>query len=403
MPKFIYQVRNSSGAMDSGILTAADMAEASHILRDEGHAIVDIHEESSGAPIGESVRRKRIKRDDIIFFTTQLAIMVDTGVPLTEALDSIAEQSDHPSLKVVLGDLAEQVKSGVEFSTALENHPKLFNDLFVALMRASEASGTMGEMLQRASEYMAREREIRKMVKGAVTYPICMLSFCIMVVVGLLVFVLPRFEKIYSDKGATLPMPTRFLLGLSSMIINHWLIIVAGLVAAVVGAVLFARSPGGRVMIDKAKISMPGFGQMYRKACLAKSLRTMATMITTGVSLLDGLAITAKAAGNHFYHQLWTDIAESVKQGSMFSDELFKCRLVPGTFAQMISAGEQAGRLGEVMNRVAGFCEDDLSSSIKTLTSLIEPAMTVVMGVIVGGIAMALLLPVFRIATIVAH
>ena len=403
MPKFIYQVRDSSGEMDSGMLTAIDITEASQMLRNEGNAIVDIHEDARGTSMAGPARKKRIKRDDIIFFTTQLAVMVDTGVPLVEALDSIARQSDHPSLKIVLDDLAEQVKSGVEFSTALEKYPKLFNDLFVALMRASEASGTMGEMLQRASEYMAREREIRKKVKGAVTYPICMLSFCILIVVGLLVFVLPRFEKIYSNKNATLPMPTRFLLALSGMIVNHWPLIVAGLVAAVVGVVMYVRSPGGRVTIDKAKISIPGFGRMYRKACLARSLRTMATMITTGVSMLDGLAITAKATGNYFYHQLWTDIAESVKQGSMFSDELFKCQLIPGTFSQMIAAGEQSGRLGEVMNRIAGFCEDDLSSSIKTITSMIEPIMIIIMGVIVGGIAMALLLPVFRISTIIAH
>ncbi len=346
---------------------------------------------------------KKVRPDDVIFLTTQLAVMIDTGVPLTEALDSIAEQSDHSGVKAMLTDISDQVKGGTEFSTALESYPKAFGKLFVALMQASEASGTMGDMLIRASDYMRQERETRNRVKGALIYPICMLSFCFLVVIALLIFVLPRFEKIYDGKGATLPAPTRLLLAMSNGLTTYWPVILLGLVTVVGGLWYFARTDAGRVYLDRLRLSVPVFGSMYRKASLARSLRTMATMVTTGVSMLEGLAITARSAGNSIYEKLWNDVGEGVREGSSLSDELAGYDLVPRTITQMITAGEKTGRLGEVMNRIAVFCEDDLKVAIKTITTMIEPIMIIVMGVLVGGIAMALLLPVFSVSKIIAR
>ncbi len=393
------------GRMDSGALTAASPDEASHMLRRDGKTVLSVHEEQ--ADLAEYTRsqakKTRIKRDDIIFFATQLAVMVDTGVTLTEALESIASQTENQGLKVVVEDLSDQIKGGVEFSAALEKYPKLFSNLFVALMRASEASGTMGLMLDRLSRYMAAERETRKKVKGAMTYPACMLGFCVLVVVGLMVFVLPRFEKIYAGKGAALPVPTKVLMAISHGLVTYWPAIVGSLAMMVVGGWFYFRSPAGRAALDKAKISIPIIGPICRKACLARSLRTMATMITSGVSMLDALDITQCAAGNEEYARIWRNLAVKVTEGSSVADQLFLCPLVPRTFTQMISAGERTGRMGDVMDRVAKFCEDDLNVSIKTLTNLIEPAMTIIMGLLVGGIAMALLLPVFSISKIVSH
>jgi len=409
MPSFAYQLRDAAGRSSNGVLNATDRTEASRLLRRDGHVVVALHEAGSGAVPGDapvaspSAKKKRIKKDDIIYFTTQLAVMVDTGVPLPEALDAIANQCDHPSLKKVVEDLSEQVKGGVEFSMALQSYPKLFNNLFVALMRASEASGTMGQMLQRVSEYMEQERDTRKQVKGALTYPACMLTFCILVVVAMMLFILPRFEKIYSGKGAVLPLPTRILLGASNALISYWPVVVAGLLGAIVGGWFYLRTPAGKMKLDAVRIHLPILGSMYRKSYLARSLRTMATMVTTGVSMLDGLAITAQVAGNHYYAQIWTRLADAVKQGSTLSEELFECELMPRTISQMVAAGEKTGQLSMVMNRVAKFCEDDLRVSVKTVTTMIEPMMIIVMGMVIGGIAMALLLPVFSISKVVAH
>ncbi|MDY6914510.1 MAG: type II secretion system F family protein [Planctomycetota bacterium] len=405
MPRFIYQARNNTGQNDSGVLTAGSVGEASQILRKEGKTIVSLREETAADGVVQSTttNRKRVKRDDVIYFATQLAVMVDTGVPLAEALDAIADQTDQIALRTIVQDIADQVKGGVEFSTAMEKYPKIFGELFVALMRASEASGTMGQMLQRVSSYLQQEQETRKRIKGAMTYPVCMLGFCVLVVVGMLVFILPRFEKIYSGKDSVLPLPTRFLMGLSGAMINYWPLVLGGAVAVVIGLNFFFRSRSGKLLADKIRISTPIIGPMYRKSYLSRSLRTMATMVSTGVGILDGLRITAEVAGNAFYASIWTELAERAKEGSTLSEQLFEEKLIPRTIAQMISAGEKTGQLGVVMNRVAGFCEDDLKIAVKTVTSMIEPIMIVIMGLIVGGIAMALLLPIFSISKVIAH
>lgn len=352
------------------------------------------------APAG---RVSRVKRDDVIFFANQLAVMVDTGVPLSEALDSIAEHCPSPGMKALETEISEAVKNGTPLSEALGRHPKVFGGLFVALMRASEASGQMGAMLQRVSAYLHQERETVKKIKGAMIYPACMLAFCALVVTALLLFVLPRFATIYAAKGAVLPMPTRVLMGLSTGLASYWPLVLAAVASAGAGLYYYARSPGGKIAMDRWRIDAPLLGRMYRKAYLARSLRTMATMVSTGVSMLDGLEISARVAGNHFYAKVWTDLAQGVKEGATLSEQLAQCKLIPPSVSQMISAGERSGRLGLVMNRVAEFCEEDLAVAVKTMTSMIEPLMIVVMGLIVGGIAMALLLPIFSISKVMTH
>jgi type IV pilus assembly protein PilC len=402
MPKYTYQARDESGNTDVGTLVADGPLEASRLLRNGGKTVLSISE-AAAAQQEAPQRKKRIKKDDIIYFATQLAVMVDTGVPLAESLDAIAEQSDHPSLKRVIHDLSERVKAGEEFSSALGHYPRLFDRLFVALVKASEASGTMGQMLQRASTYMEQERDTRKQVQGALTYPVCMLVFCVLVVVGLLTFIMPRFEKIYAGKGAMLPLPTRILMGMSNAMVTYWPFILIGLVGAGVGAWYYFRTPEGRILLDRARIRVPILGAMYRKACIARSFRTMATMVATGVDMLEGIHITAQVSGNHFYSKIWADLGDRVRKGGTISEELAACPLMPRTIAQMVSAGEKTGKLSHVMNRVAQFCEDELRVTIKTITSLIEPTMIIIMGFVVGGIALALLLPVFSISKVVAN
>ena len=383
---------------------ANDLDEASRLLRKEGKTIVSLNEDRGSTAGASTARRRRggVKRDDVIFMATQLAVMVDTGVPLSESLDAIAEQSTD-GMKVVMEDVADAVKGGMEFSSALERHPKVFGKLFVAMMRASEASGTMGTMLQRVSDYLQQERDTIRKIKGAMTYPLCMLVFCMLVVVSVLVFILPKFDKIYADKGAALPLPTLILLNLSKGIINYWPIILVALAGAVVGGIYYFRSRSGQILLDGMRINAPVLGPMFRKAYLARSLRTMSTMVTTGVSMLEGLGIAAQVAGNYYFSKIWHDLAERVKEGSTLSDQLSTCKLVPRTVSQTISAGEKTGKLGTVMNRVAGFCEDDLNVAVKTVTSMIEPMMIIVMGLLVGGIAIALLLPVMSISKVAAH
>jgi type IV pilus assembly protein PilC len=348
-------------------------------------------------------RRGRIRQDDVIYFATQLAVMVDTGVPLAESLDCISQQTDHEGLGILAGEICEEIKGGSEFSACLESRPRIFGNLFAALVKASEASGKMGMMLQRVSQYLQEERETRKKVKGALVYPLCMLTFCVMVVTGMMVFILPRFEKIYAGKGVVLPLPTRILIGMSSVLVSYWYLIILGLGGLIAGSYFFFRTPTGAILLDNVRLRVPVLGGMFRKACLARCLRAMATMTSAGVAVLDMLAITVRIAGNSLYAGLWKRLADGVEQGSSLSDLLFQETLVPRTVTQMIAAGERTGRLAMVMDRVAGFCESDLQIAIKTVTNMIEPGMIVVMGIVIGAIALALLLPIFSIAKVVAN
>ncbi|MFB3891517.1 MAG: type II secretion system F family protein [Phycisphaerae bacterium] len=404
MPKFAYEIRDGAGKNVGGVLAADSLDDASRALRKEGKTILSLHEDHAApASAAPGLILGRVKRDEVIFMATQLAVMVDTGVQLSEALDSIAQQAESEAMKAIMRDISDMVKGGSEFSAALAKHQRVFGKLFVSLVRASEASGTMGLMLQRVSDYLQQERDTVKKIKGALVYPLCMMAFCALVVVGLLTFVLPRFQKIYEGKGATLPLPTRALLAMSNGLVNYWPMVLVGLAAVVAGCWFYFHSPAGQMFLDRVRIRMPILGGMYRKAYLARSLRTMATMVTTGVSMLEGLEISAKVAGNYFYSKVWLDLAGKVKQGRMLSEELAGCKLIPRTVTQMIAAGEKTGKLGVVMNRVAGFCESDLAVAVKAATTLIEPLMIIIMGLIVGGIAMALLLPVFTISRVVAH
>lgn len=404
MPSFAYQAQNERGRTESGRIQAADAAEASSKLTAKGWQVLDVRQEYADADDDGPVKlEKKVKRTDVIGFASQLAVMVDTGVPITEALDSIAEQTEHPGLADLVGDLSERVKGGTEFSAALAVYPKIFDELFVALMRASEASGTMGTMLMRASAYMQKEQETRRRVKGAMIYPACMLAFCTLVVVGLMVFILPRFKSIYEGKGAVLPAPTRILMAVSDGMTAYWPLLLGGLVAVIGGAWAYFRTPGGKRTLDNVRISAPILGNMYRKASLARSLRTFATLIQSGVGMLDGLAITAQASGNCVYSEMWSELSQSLREGESLSDCLSEYELVPGTITQMISAGERTGRLGEVTERVASYVEEELQVTIKAITQMIEPAMIIIMGGLVGGIAMALLLPVFSASRMMAN
>jgi type IV pilus assembly protein PilC len=401
----MYQVRDAAGRSNSGAVTAVSADAATQMLRKDGKIVVSLREESAAATDLDvaDVRTRRIRKDDVIFFCSQLAVMVDTGVTLPDALDSIAEQTIHEDFRAVVQDLSEQVKSGVEFSVALSQYPQTFSTLFVAMMKVAEKSGTMGQMLQRISEYMEQERETTKKIKGAMIYPVCLLGFCVLVVIGLLVFVMPRFEKIYAGKGAALPAPTRFLLAISNGMIEYWPYLLAALIAAVVGAIVCIRRESGKMFLDRMRLNLPVLGGMYRKAYLARSMRTMGTMVAAGVSMLDMLQLTAQVAGNRCYAKIWNDLMDRVSEGSSLSEQLFACSLIPRTVTQMIAAGEKTGKLNVVMNRVAAFCEADLRVSVKSMTNMIEPIMIVVMGLIVGGIAIALLLPVFSISRVMAH
>jgi len=407
MARYLYKARDSRGETVSGVVDAVSDSAAGAKLREEGKVIVSLREVRDGefedAPtMSLTQHARRVKRDDVIYFSHQMAVMVETGVPLGEALDSLTQQTDSPHFRAVMEDVTSNVQAGASLSSSLARHPRVFPDIMVSLLEASEASGTMGEMLERISTYLSKERATMKKVRGAMMYPAFMLAMAIGVTMFLVMFVMPRFASIYGNRGAALPLPTRVLLGTSNFMTHYWWAWGSGLVVAIVTLVWFSRTPGGRIVFDRLKLSTPIIGPMMRQLYLTRAMQTMGTMVAAGVPMLDMIAITRRVTQNVLYEELWDEVDERLRHGQQLSDPLSESDLIPRSISRMIASGEKAGRLGQVMQKIASFTEADFDESVIRATQFIEPVMVSVMGVIIGGVAVSLLLPVFSIGKVMA-
>jgi len=404
MPQFTYTARDSHGAATSGTIQAASVAEASQLLRADGkyptavHAVLD--EDAPANAIG--ARGKKISRGDVIQFSTQLAIMVETGVTLSEALDCIAQQCEKPDVKELVEDVARHVQGGGDFSTALSRHPRSFPRLYVALIKASEKSGLLGKLIVRATNYLKDEQDTLRRVRGALTYPAIMLTFAVSVTIFLLAFVLPRFASIYAGKGAALPLPTKILMSMSDFVVNQWMWLITAVVGAVVLGSLYFRSSGGRRVKDFIQLNVPLMGGMFRKMHLARSLRMVGTMAGAGINLVECVNTAHDLCENSYYQELWEQVSEKIQHGKQLSEPMFQSPLVPRGVSQMIHSAEKSGKLAMVMEQVAGYAEQELKDKIAELTRYIEPIMIIAMGIIIGGVALALLLPIFTMSRVVA-
>lgn len=404
MPTYSYTARDSNAAPVSGTVIADTESDASLQLRRDGKYPVSItlaaddHRGASRATGGI-----RIARADVIQVSTQLAIMVETGVTLTEALECIAAQSEKPRVRELVEDLHRQVQQGSDFSSALARHARSFPQLYVALIRASEKSGMMGRMLVRATSYLRDEQETTRRVKGALVYPGIMFAFALNTTIFLLVFVLPRFAAIYANKKAALPAPTRILMAISDFLVSHYIALPAGVVALVLIGWFIARQDLGRRFIHWLQLRLPLIGPVLHKLHLSRSLRMVGTMAGAGVPLVDCVVTAQDLSTNTYYKRLWTSVLEKIQAGRQFCEPLFESRLVPRSVAQMIHSGEKSGKLAFVMEQISGFAEQELKERIAELTRYVEPAMIVLMGAIIGGVALALLLPVFTISRVMAQ
>ena len=354
-----------------------------------------------------------VKQVELILFTTQLAVMLDSGVVLSDALDAIAEQGEDGTLKMIIMDVAETVKSGENFSKALASYPKVFNSMFISMVKASEASGKMVEMLRVLSGYLNFESETRKRIKGALTYPIIMAIMAVAATGTLMFFVLPRFTKIYEAKGAALPKITQILVGFSKMLgdFQAMTIILTVVILMSIALYCWARTLTGRRMIDYVKIRTPVLGTMFVDMLVTRSMRIMATMVNTGVSLLDAIEVVRGSCENYYFQQLWAGTNNKIRDGYQLSESIqisqgsegIETQLIAPGIIQMLQAGEKSGKLGDVSDKISVFYEKKLEASIKSVTALIEPLMITILGGIIGTIAIALLLPVFKISTVIAH
>jgi len=407
MPNYRYQMKTSGGEVSVGILSAENSLGAAQQLRNQGHTVLQL------TPVGavsDKTFTERLQQlnytsgpsaKDVLNFTTQLAVMVRAGISLRAALEGIADQTENAKFKDILFGIKQDVEAGKPFSEALAKSPKLFGPLYVNMVRASEMSGSFSQMLDRIAVYLAQQIETRAMVIGAMIYPTVIGSMAIAVTIFLLTFVLPKFAAVFAGKESVMPWPTVFLMGLSAFMVVWWWAVVLAMLLGVVGLCLFTRTEAGGWWFDSTKIRVPIFKRMFGALYISRSLHTMGELVNAGVPMLDTLAITAEISGNLLYRRLWRNVYSSVKQGKKIAHPLWKTPLLPKAVVQMISAGEESGKLGEVLDEVSTFYAKQLRETIKTVTSLIEPIMIILMGSVVGFIAMAIILPIFKLSALV--
>ena len=359
-------------------------------------------------PTNSALKAMKVKPDELILFTTQLSVMLDSGVVISDALEAIASQMRPSSLKSITDELAETIKNGECFSEALSRYPRVFDSMFISMVKASEASGKMSQMLDVLSGYLSADADTRKQIKGAMLYPFIMLMMSIAATGSLMFFVLPRFSKIYEARGAALPKLTQLLVSFSNALGDIKIMAPVITLAIFGGAALYfwRQTTSGQKVLDWMKVRTPIIGTMFIDAVLTRSMRIMATMVNTGVSLLDALDVMKLSCENYYFRKLWSATDARIRDGYQLSDSIMlspHSELVAPGIIQMLRAGEKSGKLGQVCDKVSIFYEKKLQNSIKTATALLEPLMITVMGIVIGTIAIALLLPVFRISSVMSH
>jgi len=407
MPQYRYQARLDTGQMHVGVLAAENAGAAAATLRSQGQHVMQLVQlQTAGAAKSGLLKALNYSsgpgQKDILDFTTQLAVMIRAGISLRAALDGISDQVHNVKFKRILLVIKNDVESGKQFSEAIAKYPKLFGPLYQNMVRASEMSGSFSKMLDRIAVYIGQQIETKKMVIGASIYPGIIGTMAVSVTVFLLTFVLPRFAGVFKGKEDVLPWPTKFLMGLSDWMVNYWYILMGAVAVVIVGFILFLKTEVGRWWWDKTKITVPLFRRMFRALYVSRSLQTMGELLNAGVPMLDTLAITGDISGNLLFKKMWRNVYAAVKQGKKVQSQLTKSTLLPRSVVQMVGAGEESGRLGEVLQEISVFYAKALRDAIKAVTGMIEPIMIILMGSVVGFIAMAIILPIFKMSALVS-
>ncbi len=340
-------------------------------------------------------------RKDILNFTNQLAVMVRAGISLQDSLESIAGQNENRKFRAVIFDLKNRIEAGQSFSQALAEHPQTFSDLYINMVAAAEISGSLSGMLQKLAEYLDSEAETRSQIKGAMVYPVIIAVMAVVVTIFLLCFVLPRFTAIFAGKEHLLPTPTKVLMASSAILRGYWFIIFPAIGACFWAFWYFVGTKDGRFWWDKTKLSLPLIKSLCQNLYITRSMHTMGVLIRAGVPILNTISITAQISGNVLYKKMWLGVYEEVRQGKKIASSLAQYNLMPSSVVQMLRSGEDSGTMSDVLRDIASFYARELKTTIKTVTSMIEPIMIVIMGALVGFIAMSIILPIFRMSSLV--
>jgi type IV pilus assembly protein PilC len=390
MPVFEYTAQSATGEEHTGTIELPSKEDVAAHLRKKRMRVVRVREAKGRK------RGGRIPTRDVVIFTRQFATMINSGLPLVQALDILAQQTDNKALAEVTKQVVYDVESGNTLADALSKHKNAFSDLFVNMVMAGEAGGILDTILLRLAVFLEKNDAIVRKVKGAMIYPAVIFSVAIIAVIILLVFVIPTFQQMFASVQMELPLPTRVVIGLSNLLQNFWWLMGVMAIGIVLGIRKYYSTDNGKLVIDRLMLASPVVGDLLRKAAVSRFTRTLGTLISSGVSILDGLEITARTAGNRVIHDAVMESRGSIAGGETISDPLQKSGVFPPMVTSMIAVGEATGGLDQMLTKIADFYDDEVDAAVSALLSLMEPVMIVVLGVVVGGMIVAMYLPIFN-------
>ena len=401
MGKFMWEGKTRVGGTMTGEIEAPN--EAFVIAQLRRQQIVPVKIKPKPRDLGFSLlgRRGKVSKRELAIFTRQFATMIDAGLPLVQCLDILGLQQENQAFKKVILKVKEDVESGSTFADALGKHPHVFDELFVNLVSAGEVGGILDTILSRLAAYIEKAMKLAKQVKSAMVYPSTILAVALIVTVVLLVYVIPIFGDMFKDFGAELPLPTQFVMAISGYTRKYFLVGVVLLVLLVMGIRWYYKQENGRRRIDRLLLRVPIFGDLLRKIAVARFSRTLGTMVSSGVPILESMDIVAKSAGNKIIEEAILRARTSISEGKTIAEPLADSKVFPVMVTQMVSVGEATGALDTMLNKIADFYDDEVDAAVGALTSLLEPMLMIFLGVVIGGLVIAMYLPIFKLAGVV--
>jgi type IV pilus assembly protein PilC len=402
MSTFAYVGRTRLGTVKKGELSAKTRDEAVEQLRKQQVVVTSLEERAGKGGKFKLSFGSGLTDKDLVVFTRQFGTMINAGLPLIQCLDILATQSENKVLRETVADVKNHVESGSTFSDALKKHPKVFDDLYVNMIHAGEVGGLLDTILTRLAKHIEKAMKLKGQIKSAMVYPIAILGVAVIVISVLMVWVIPIFAKMFSEMSGGkvgLPGPTQLVIDISNFFQSYIVYITIALAAAIYGIKRYYKTANGRIVIDRLLLRLPIFGDIIRKASVAKFTRTLGTLITSGVPLLEGLGICAKTSGNKVIEEALLGARISISSGKTISEPLAKSQVFPKMVTHMISVGESTGALDAMLGKIADFYEDEVDQAVAAMTSLLEPIMMVVLGTIIGFIVIAMYLPIFTMAS----
>jgi type IV pilus assembly protein PilC len=398
MPEFLWEGRTSQGGQQRGEMEAATEAAVRLTLRTQGIQITKIKEKPKDIFANIPLFQGKVQDKDIIVFTRQFATLIDAGLPLVQGLEILSSQEENKLFKKILIQIKNDVEGGSTLADALKKHPKVFDNLYVNLVAAGEAGGVLDSILARLAAYFEKASKLRSKVKGALTYPVAVLVIAFAVIIVMLVFVIPVFQKMFADFGGTLPALTQGVVNLSAFM-RKYVIYILGAIGVVIFAFkTYHKTETGKITIDRIALKLPVFGDLLRKTAVANFTRTLGTMITSGVPILDGLDIVARTMKNKIIQKAIFDTRKSISEGKSISEPLGKSGVFPPMVVQMVSVGESTGALDSMLTKIADFYDEEVDAAVEAITKLIEPFMMIFLGGSVGTMLAAMYLPIFKMA-----